>query len=43
VAGLLLGAAVAAFGWLLVRLPLTRIVAALRALPVTDRVLATIS
>ena len=40
VAGLLLGAAVAALGWLLVRLPLTRIVEALRTLPVTDHLLA---
>jgi undecaprenyl-diphosphatase len=40
VAGLLLGAAVAALGWLLVRLPMTRLVGALRGLPVVDRVLA---
>ena len=40
VAGLALGAAVAGCGWLLVRAPLTRLVGALRRLPVVDRVLA---
>ena len=43
VAGLLLGAAVAVFGWLLVRPLLTRIVGALRTLPVIDRALAPVS
>lgn len=40
VAGLALGGAVAGGGWLLVRLPLARLVGALRRLPVVHRVLA---
>ncbi|KRF48776.1 UDP-diphosphatase [Terrabacter sp. Soil811] len=43
VAGLLLGAAVADLGWLLVRLPLTRLVGALRTLPVIERVLSPVT
>ena len=40
VAGLVLGAAVAGFGWLLLRRPLTWMVHRARSLPVVDRVLA---
>ncbi|MER7074039.1 phosphatase PAP2 family protein [Terrabacter sp. NPDC000476] len=40
VAGLALGGVVAGVGWLLVRLPLTRLAGALRRLPVVHRVLA---
>lgn len=40
VAGLLLGAAVAGLGWLLLRRPLTWLVHRARSLPVVDRVLA---
>lgn len=43
VAGLLLGAAVSVLGWLLVRLPMTRLVGAVRRLPVVDRVLAPVA
>jgi undecaprenyl-diphosphatase len=39
-AGLCLGGAVAAFGWVLVRRPLTRAVRACRSLPGVDRLLA---
>lgn len=39
-AGLLLGGAVAALGWLLLQQPLTRLVQALRSVPVIDRLLA---
>ena len=39
-AGLLLGGAVATLGWLLLQRPLTRLVQALRSVPVIDRLLA---
>jgi len=41
--GLLFGAAVAGLGWLLLRLPLTKLVGASRTLPLVDRVLAPVS